>query len=119
MSITTTDALIRKFKYFKNHAFRYKHQEEMLLTKEEVEAVINNLEAVEKLKNEIKQVVEERLNETVNKIDSLKQEQAKQEALQECCANNLKLFVANTDTRMANIINPPNLKMWGFDRGLY
>lgn len=115
----TADDLIGKFKYFKNNSFRYKHQEEMLLTKEEVEAVINNLEAVEKLKNEIKQMVEERLNETVNKIDSLKQEKARQEALQECCTDSLKLFVANTDTRMANIINPPNLKMWGFDRGLY
>lgn len=68
----TTDDLIRKFKYFKNNYFRYKDREEMLLTKEEVEAVINNLEAVEKLENEIKQMVEERLTETVNKINDLK-----------------------------------------------
>lgn len=115
----TTDDLIRKFKYFKNNSFRYNYQKEMLLTKEEVEAVINNLEAVEKLKNEIKQMVEERLTETVNKIDSLKQEKARQEALQKCCTDSLKLSVANTDTTIANIINPPNLKMWGFDRGLY
>lgn len=115
----TADDLIGKFKYFKNNSFRYTDREEMSLTKEEVEAVINNLEAVEKLKNEIKQMVEERLTETVNKIDNLKQEKARQEALQECCTNSLKLFVANTDTRMANVINPPNLKMCGFDRGLY
>lgn len=57
----TIDDLISKFKYFKNNSFRYKHQEEMLLTKEEVEAVINNLEAVEKLENEIKQITEELL----------------------------------------------------------
>lgn len=118
MSITTSD-LIKKFKYFKHNSFRYKHREKILLTKEEVEVIINNLEAVEKLENEIKQMVEERLTEAVNEINNLKQEKARQEALQECCTDSLKLFVANTNTTMANIINPPNLKMWGFNRGLY
>ena len=92
---------------------------EVILSKDEMKLLINELESVDKLKNEIKQMVEERLTEAVNKINNLKQEKANQEALQECCTDSLKLFVANTDTTMANIVNPLNPKVWAFDRGLY
>ena len=73
----------------------------LILSKNDIDYLINNLKAVDKLENEIKMMIVERLTETCNEINNLKQE------------------VANTDTTMANIINPLNLKMRRFDRGLY
>lgn len=77
------------------------HITTLILSADEIDCLINNLNAVDKLENEIKTMIIERLTETCNEINNLKQE------------------VANTDTTMANIINPLNLKMRRFDRGLY
>ena len=116
---TKTSLLISKFKHCLDNSTWNNKFEVIYFTKKEIKLIINNLEAVDKLKNEIKQMVEERLTEVCNEINNLKQEKTRQEALQECCTDNLKLFVANTNTTMANTINPLDLKMWGFNRGLY
>jgi len=49
---------------------------EVLLSRDEMKLLINELESVDKLKNEIKQMIEERLTEACNKINSLKHEEA-------------------------------------------
>lgn len=108
----------KKKEYMVRYLGKYKKETEkspshittLILSEDDIDYLINNLKAVDKLENEIKTMIIERLTETCNEINNLKQEKARQETLQECYINN---------TRMANIINPLNLKMYRFDRGLY
>ena len=95
----------RMIKYLERHKKDAEKNNRVVTTlissKNDIDYLINNLKAVDKLENEIKTMIIERLTETCNEINNLKQE------------------VANTNTTMANIIKPLNLKMRCFDRGLY
>lgn len=93
---TKTSLLISKFKHCLDNSTWNNKFEVIYFTKKEIKSIINNLEAVDKLKNEIKQMVEERLTEVCNEINNLKHE-----------SENAKMF------------NQLDLKLWAFNRGLY
>lgn len=69
------ETLIKLFKVCRQIAERNQSNQAIIkLTKDELTLLINNLEAVDKLKNEIKMMVEEKLTEVCNEIAELKVE---------------------------------------------
>ena len=97
------ECLIKYLKERKKDAEKHSaHMTSLMLSADEIDYLINNSNAVDKLKNENKTMVEERLTEVCDKIAELKVEENR----------------ILSEMQFANTIHQNN-RIWKFNHGLY